>query len=118
MKRLRKSFYYAFSGLKQTWQKEQNFRIQLLIGSIIIAAGMIISLDWFRMFALIVTICMVLSLETINSAFERYIDRISPERDDTIGLVKDMLAGAVLLSVLASVIIAGLVFIKPLSVIF
>ena len=116
--RLKNSFKFAANGLASVWEKEQNLRIMFCAAFIVILLAAILCLDWLRMFALIVTICMVLSLEVMNSSFEKYIDKRSPEKDKSIGTVKDILAGAVLLSVLASVFIGLIVFYKPVIDLF
>jgi len=66
------------------------------------------------MFALVITIGVVLSFETMNSALERHIDRILPQKDEKIGLAKDILAGAVLITAITSIIVGIIVFYQPI----
>jgi diacylglycerol kinase len=118
IKRLKNSFRYAWVGLKDNYEKEQNFRIQLLIGFLVLTLALVLNLNWLKLFALLITIAMVLSLEMMNSALERYIDILSPSKDKTIGLVKDVLAGAVLVAAIVSVIIGLVVFYQPMRDLF
>ena len=117
-RRLKKSFRYAWKGLKDNYRKEQNFRIQLGIGILVIICAVFIKLDWLRLFALSLTIGVVLSFEIMNSAIERYIDRISPQRDEKIGLAKDTLASAVLVMAILSIFIGIFVFYEPIRNLF
>ncbi|MFA5196831.1 MAG: diacylglycerol kinase family protein [Patescibacteria group bacterium] len=112
--RLKNSFKYAWTGLKENYRKEQNFRIQLLMGLLVITCAVVLKIDWLRMFALVITIGVVLSFETMNSALERHIDRILPQKDEKIGLAKDILAGAVLITAITSIIVGIIVFYQPI----
>jgi diacylglycerol kinase len=59
---------------------------------------------------LLLTILVVLSLELINSQIEKFLDVVQPDLHPKVKEIKDFSAGAVLLSVLGSVIIGILVF--------
>lgn len=50
---------------------------------------------------------LVICLELLNSAVEAVIDRLHPEIHPEIGYAKDVLAGAVLVASLASLVIFG-----------
>ena len=55
---------------------------------------------------------LVLGMELVNSAIERLADKISTERDPVIGKIKDLSAGAVLISAIAAAIV-GLIILVP-----
>jgi undecaprenol kinase len=112
-KRLKRSFLFAWRGLKENYKKEQNFRIQLTIALGVLLAGALLQIEWERMFALVFMVGMVLSFEVMNSALERYIDQISPEINDEIGVAKDVLAGAVLITSVIAIIVGVIVFYDP-----
>ena len=52
--------------------------------------------------------------EAINTAVEELCDRVSPGYDPAIGRIKDLAAGAVLVSACAAAIIGALTFLPPL----
>ena len=110
IRKLRESFNYAGSGVKQMIGDQQNFQIQLVFGAIIIILALILRFDVIRLSIILIVISQVLSLEMANTALEKYIDHVSPGEHRTVGLVKDFLAGAVLLSVISAVIVGTLVF--------
>ncbi len=60
---------------------------------------------WWGLIALVTA--LVLALELLNSALERLIDHLHPDRHPEIKLVKDMAAGAVLVLSLAAVALAA-----------
>jgi diacylglycerol kinase (ATP) len=55
---------------------------------------------------------MVMSAEGFNSAIEEIVNFISPDYHKTAGKIKDLAAGAVLISVLGA-ILAGLLIFLP-----
>ena len=57
---------------------------------------------------------MVLSAEAMNTAVELLADALHPDRDERIRVVKDLAAGAVLITAIASVVVAILVVWKHL----
>ena len=65
----------------------------------------------------LVTLAMglVLSLELLNTAGEKLVDILSPDHDPRYGMVKDILAGAVLIAALAAALVGSLVFLPRLS---
>ena len=79
-----------------------------------VTVAFILGFDWLRISILLLTCVFVLSLEMMNSGLERYIDKLTPQRDNRIGKVKDILAGGVLIAVIFSVLIGLVVFYQPL----
>jgi diacylglycerol kinase len=55
---------------------------------------------------------MVWTAEIFNSAFERLVDMVSPDFNPKAGIIKDMAAGAVLVSAIVAVIVGVLIFWK------
>lgn len=60
---------------------------------------------WWGLIALVTA--LVLAFELLNSALERFIDHLHPDRHPEIKLVKDMAAAAVLILSMAAVAIAA-----------
>ncbi len=118
LKRLKNSFKYAWVGLMENHRREQNFRIQLTIGVFVITLALVLNFDWLRISVLLITCAFVLSLEMVNSGLERYIDRLTPQKDERIGKVKDILAGGVLMAAIFATLIGLVVFYQPIINIF
>ena len=100
----------AFFGIKSAFKKERNFRIQFLIAAIVIILMIFLELNSIEKSILLLTILVVLSLELINSQIEKFLDLIQPEIRPKIKTIKDLSAGAVLFSVIGSIVIGFLIF--------
>ena len=109
-----KSFKNAFKGLGKGLVLQRNIRLQLIVAVVVIALSFILRMDAVRISIILLLCSVILALEMINSSLERYIDYATPERAKEIGLVKDILAGAVLLLSIVSIVIGFLLFTKPI----
>ncbi|MEO8720182.1 MAG: diacylglycerol kinase family protein [Ginsengibacter sp.] len=108
--RVIKSFACAFDGLKDCLLHEKNFKIQTVLASLVIIAGLFFSITAMEWIIILICIAAVLSLEIINSAIEKLCDLVCPDFNLTIKKVKDMSASAVLLSAIISFIIGSIIF--------
>lgn len=110
MKSFLKGFVYAFAGLKAGWKGQRNIKVMVVLA--VAAGGMgwwlgISRLDW----AVVSLACgLVLAMELMNTAGEKLVDILSPEFDPRYGQVKDILAGAVLVSAIFAAVAGVLVF--------
>jgi diacylglycerol kinase (ATP) len=109
-----KSFIYAARGLRWLAQDEHNAWLHLAASAAVIASGFMlhVSLDDWRW--LVAAITLVWVAEAINTAIEELCDRVSSEFDPSIGRVKDLAAGAVLVASLGAVVIGLLTLGPPL----
>lgn len=105
-----KSLSIAFSGLRVAFCQEQSFRLQVLAGILVIILMFCLGLTLIEKAVLVLIITLVLSLELINSQIERVLDIIRPVIDPRIKIIKDLSAGAVLVSVFGAILIAILIF--------
>jgi len=91
-----------------------NAKIQLVAAVLIVGLGLLLECGTYDWIAVVLCIGMVLSAEAMNTAIEQLADALRPERDERIRLVKDVAAGAVLISAIVSVVVAVLVIWKHL----
>lgn len=103
------SFRDALIGLSTVWREERNFRIQTIAALFVIAAMYYFGFDYLEMSVITIAIVLVLTAETINTAFEDAMNKIEPNHDPLVGRIKDIAAGAVILSVIGAVAIGLLV---------
>lgn len=106
LKRLRT----AFLGLTAAFKEEQNFKIQFIIGIVVVFFMVILGLSAIEKSILMLMILVVLSLELTNSQIEKFLDLIEPDHHPRVRIIKDFSAGAVLLSAIGSIIIGLLIF--------
>ncbi len=110
MRRPIASFGPAMAGLIALLRTEPNARNHLAITVLVIIAGLGLGIgaaDWRWIIA---AFGMVWVAESFNTALERLCDTLHPERDDGIGMVKDLAAGAVLAAAITAAGIGILVF--------
>ena len=107
-----KSFTYAFSGLKNLWQEEHNFRIHIFAAILAIVAGVIFNISVIEWLAVILSVGLVLTAEIINTSIEKLSGFVSPEKHETIKKVKDLAAAGVLVAA-TSALITGLIIFLP-----
>ncbi len=114
IKRLFKSFYYAFKGLTKIFKEEQNLRIQLLFVIFVLFLGYYVKLNRIEWSIIIILISIVILMETINSAVERVTDVLKPRIDSYVKEIKDIMAAAVLLASALAVVVGIIIFLPHL----
>ena len=84
---------------------EQSFRIQVAIALLVMVAGIVFQVKTYEWIILVLLVGSVLTLELINSIFERMVDSFKPRIHPMVKDIKDIMAGAVLIvSVIATVV--------------
>ena len=114
MKKFLKSVTFAAKGVKQFFSYDRNGKIQIVIGITAITLGFTVSLSSFQWLLVLFCIGLVISLEMINSAIERYCDLVTTDFHPGIKVIKDVAAGAVLVASIMSLIIGLIIFIPAL----
>lgn len=109
---IHKSFLNAFRGIFLMIKTERNFQIEFF--AFIINLFLILYLDLSSIDTALILIVSfaVLTAEIFNTAIEKICDIIQPEFDKRIGVIKDISAGAVLLTAIVSVIVGIVVYLK------
>ena len=110
IKRLFKSFKYAINGLIKIFKEEQNLRIQFFLGFLVLSLSWFFKIEKIELLLLIISIGLVLLMETINSAIERVADVLKPRINDYIKEIKDITAAAVMIASIISLIIGFVIF--------
>ncbi len=100
---------FALAGIRDAWKRERSFRFQVCCALGIWPVMFVLGpeLIWWAVVAIVVG--MVLTTELINTSIEKLADHLHPDQHPSIGLVKDVAAGAVLVASLCSVLVAVLV---------
>ncbi|MBI4435460.1 diacylglycerol kinase family protein [Candidatus Uhrbacteria bacterium] len=107
-----KSIAHAIRGVRVVFGSEQNFRIQVYAAVLVVASGVLFSVRIYEWILLVLLIGSVLTLELVNSVFERIVDSFKPRIHPIVKDVKDIMAAAVLIvSVIAAVV--GIIIFYP-----
>ncbi|WP_041226760.1 diacylglycerol kinase family protein [Crinalium epipsammum] len=109
------SFKYAWAGLRYAFVTQRNFRIHTLIGVLAISLGVFLHLKPIELSIIGITIGLVLALELLNTAIESVVDlTVKQSYHELAKIAKDCAAGAVLISALAALLVAGTLLLPPL----
>ena len=111
---LLESFRYAFAGLAYALRTQRNTRIHLTIAAGAVALGLWLGLSLTQWAVLVLTIGSVLVSEMLNTVAETLVDLVSPGYHPLAKVVKDVTAGAVLLTAIISIIVGLLILGPPL----
>ncbi len=105
-----RSFRNALRGVGVVFTHEQSFRLQVAAGAAVLLAAWAFQVSKTEWIVLILLIAAVLTLELINSVFERLADAFKPRLHPVVRDVKDMTAGMVLLGSVAAAAIGAFIF--------
>ncbi|HRU33186.1 MAG TPA: diacylglycerol kinase [bacterium] len=107
---LHESIDLAVDGIISALREERNFRIEIISAGAVVACGIILNLTRIELAILSLVIAVVLSAELFNTAIEKLLDMVNNNYDPKIKFIKDVSAGAVLLTAVFSVVVGYLIF--------
>ena len=114
IKRLRKSFGYAFKGIDDVIKHEPNMKIHVVVAILVVIRAFILKVSIIEWIILVLLIGAVLAAETINTTIENLVDMYTKEYDEKAKIVKDTAAGTVLILAITSAIIGLIIFIPKI----
>ena len=106
------SFGHAFRGIGRLVANEANAQIHALATVLVVLLAWALEVSESDWALLILAMALVWAAEAVNTAIEALADRISPDHDESIGLAKDVSAGAVLLAAIGAAAV-GLIVLGP-----
>jgi len=109
------SFKYAWCGISYAFQTQRNFRIHVGVGTSALILGLFLHLSPVEMAVIGLTSGLVLVMELLNTAIESVVDlTVKQSYHELAKIAKDCAAGAVLVSAMAAVLVAGVLLLPPL----
>ncbi|MHC5227475.1 diacylglycerol kinase family protein [Enterococcus sp. LJL99] len=109
------SLEFALQGIKTVFAEERNMRTHVLMGVVAIILGFIVKLNLMEWLWLLLVIFLVWLVEIINTIFENVVDMVTDFHFHPIGKkIKDMAAGAVLLTACFALIVGTLLFLPKI----
>ncbi|AWO01768.1 diacylglycerol kinase [Chitinophaga alhagiae] len=106
-----RSFRFAFNGILAFLRSEPNGRIHLAATAAVIALACWLRCTLTEWVLLTLVMALVWITEMLNTAIEKVMDHLSPERHPAVKWIKDVAAGAVLVAAIAAVVTGLLIFI-------
>lgn len=114
MKKLFRSFGYAFKGIAYTTKTQLNFRIHLGVTAVAVLLGICLRISVSEWQWIALCIALVLVCEIFNTMIETLVDLVSPGYNEKAGHIKDMSAGAVVIAALFALITGIIIFLPKL----
>ncbi len=102
MKRFKQSFGHAWQGIVHVYRQERNFRFHCYAVITIIIAGLLLGFGALKWTLIALSIGLVMALEITNTAIEYSWDHLEPNHHPVVGVIKDLMAGAVLVASIAA----------------
>lgn len=104
------SFKYALRGIRAVVSSERNAKVHILFAILAIGLAIVLQISTMEFLFVFFTILLVFFAEIINTAIEKTLDLISQENNHMVQRIKDMMAGAVLVTAVAAVVVAVVIF--------
>lgn len=97
------SFKFAVNGIYYTLKNEINFRVQIVVALYVMLYMSYSDIAKTKVAIVFLCFAVVLSAELFNTSIERIVDYFCLEKSQKARIIKDVAAGAVLLSALGAV---------------
>jgi len=118
LKKLRRSFGFALSGINYALNSDQNLVIHFIVAFLVIILSIFLGLSSFEMAILGLAILLVITVELLNTSIEKAIDLVTREHRIEAKIAKDVASGMVLITAAGSVIIGILIFLPHILRLF
>lgn len=116
--KLLRSFGYAFKGIRYAATTQLNFRIHLVATLLAVFMGLWLKITSDEWRWIMLCIALVLVVELLNTAIETLTDLASPGYNEKAGHVKDVAAGAVVITAAFAVITGFIIFLPKIINLF
>ncbi|MFN3995119.1 MAG: diacylglycerol kinase [bacterium] len=109
-KSILESFSNAVNGIFEAFYQERNMRIHLLLALFVILSTLFVSLSVIEVIIILILVGLVFITELFNTAIEILCDKVENKEDIQIKMVKDISAGAVLISSVLAFVVGIIIF--------
>jgi diacylglycerol kinase (ATP) len=100
----------AFLGVVYVVRIERNARLHLIAAVIALTLGVVLGISNAELAAIFFAIILVFTSEIVNTALEKTLDLIEPQHSAQVRIVKDIAAGAVLVTAIGALAIGAAIF--------
>jgi diacylglycerol kinase (ATP) len=107
MEALMAAFSNSVRGLTYAFRSERAVRQEVVALAIAIPMAFAISHEIWTRVGLIGVLLATLAVELLNTAIEKLCDHVTPERNSTIGIIKDLGSAAVLCMLVLTAVVWG-----------
>ncbi|MBI5408038.1 MAG: diacylglycerol kinase [Nitrospirae bacterium] len=110
-----KSTNHAIEGVLHAAKTQRHMRYHFFAAILVLMISFTLGISWSEFVILITLAIIVLSVEMLNSAVEVITDILFQEYDERAKRVKDMAAGAVLITALGAAVIGYIILFEPVK---
>ncbi len=107
-RQIARAMIWSFKGLRAAWQHEASFRLEVCLSVLLFPLGLWLGQGGVEKALLAGSLLLVLSAETLNSAIEAVVDKVSPEFHELAGRAKDLGSAAVFILMINVLLCWGL----------
>ncbi|MDH4027312.1 MAG: diacylglycerol kinase [Nitrospirota bacterium] len=104
---------HAIEGILHAAKTQRHMRYHLYAAMAVLLTGFVVGISWSEFIILITLSIIVISIEMINTALETITDILFKEYDTRAKIIKDIAAGAVLISALGSLTVGYVILARP-----
>lgn len=105
---------YAIEGILHAVKTQRHLRYHLFSVVLILLLSLILGISQSKFIAIAIVAIVVLSVEMLNTAIEATVDILFKEYDERARVIKDIAAGAVLITAVGAAVIGYVVFLPYL----
>ena len=117
-KRFKDSLKSSVAGLIYTVKEERNAKIILVLGLMAFGLAWLLKITLYECAIIMLTVALVFICEVFNTLIENVLNLVRKKQDTRIKVLKDMASAAVLLSALASIGVAVVIFLPKILKLF
>lgn len=109
------SLEFALQGIRTVFQEERNMRAHVAFGLMAILVAFLLGVSVLEWLWIFLAVFLVWIVEIINTVFENVVDMVTDYHFHPIGKkIKDMAAGAVLLTAAFAIIVGVIIFLPKI----
>ena len=110
IRKMIRSFSYAFEGVVALFRYENNARFHLIAAFGVVLLGMVLGLERFEWALVAIVVGAVWAAEAFNTAIEKLCDLVSSDYHPQIKAAKDLAAAGVMITSVVAVVVGAIVF--------
>ncbi|EFA90163.1 MULTISPECIES: diacylglycerol kinase [Peptoniphilus] len=104
------SFNYAIQGIVSVLKTEKNMKFHYLTALLVVIFSLFFNISSIEFMIILFSIILVVFAEMVNTAIERTVDLVVQDYNPIAKYVKDVSAGAVLITAINAIVCAYLIF--------
>jgi diacylglycerol kinase (ATP) len=115
LRKLVESANHAIEGMLHSAKTQRHLRYHFYTAVVILILSLVLGVSKTEFIAIAIVSIIVLSVEMLNTAVEATVDSIFKEYDARAKIIKDIAAGAVLLTAIGAALIGYIIFVPYLK---